>query len=148
MISIDESLLVSIIPSAVACIFFIAKMNSAIKTNEQILDIKLKYMEDVLDRTDRSINDAVTIVKNELKGEIEEIRKDLGTMQASLNKDINTVESNLKEDVARLEATQAKSNCIKERLATVEVKVEGLERCYEQTQDDIEDLEEQLDDKE
>ena len=147
MISIDESLLVSIAPSILACIFFIAKMNSTIKTNEQILNIKLEYMEDVLSRTDRNINDAVTIVKNDLKNEIAEIRKDLETMQKSLSKDITVVESSLKEDVARLEAKQEKSNCIKERLATVEVKVEGLEKCYEQTQDDIEDLEDQLDDQ-
>lgn len=103
----------------VTCVIAWVKMQQTIKANHDLANNEFKHMVKTIEDLKKDFKDDLEILKEDLKEHIAQIND-------TEAKALEDTKVELKEDIARLERKQAESNCIKERLAKVEIYIESL----------------------
>ena len=103
----------------VTCVIAWVKMQQTIKANHDLANNEFKHMLKTIEALKKDFKDDLEILKEDLKEHIAQIND-------TEAKALEDTKVELKEDIARLERKQAESNCIKERLAKVEIYIESL----------------------
>ena len=103
----------------ITCVIAWVKMQQTIQSNHVLVNSEFQHMVKTVEELKRNFKEDLEALKEDLKEHIAQIN----TAEA---KALEDTKSELKEDIARLERKQAESNCIKERLAKVEIYIESL----------------------
>lgn len=103
----------------VTCVIAWVKMQQTIQSNHELANNEFKHMVKTIEDLKSDFKEDLDILKEDLKEHI-------GQLNEAESKALEDTKAELKEDIARLERKQAESNCIKERLAKVEIYIESL----------------------
>ena len=118
MISWEVDLL-AIVVVIITCVVAWVRMQQTIKMNHDLANNEFKHMVKTIEDLKNDFKDDLEILKEDLKEHI-------GQLNENESKALEDTKVELKEDIARLERKQAESNCIKERLAKVEIYMEAI----------------------
>ena len=111
--------LIAVAVIIVTCVIAWVKMQQTIQSNHELANNEFKHMVKTIEDLKRDFKEDLDILKEDLKEHI-------GQLNEAESKALEDTKAELKEDIARLERKQAESNCIKERLAKVEIYIESL----------------------
>ncbi len=111
--------LIAVAVIIVTCVIAWVKMQQTIKSNHELANNEFKHMVKTIEDLKSDFKEDLDILKEDLKEHI-------GQLNEAESKALEDTKAELKEDIARLERKQAESNCIKERLAKVEIYIESL----------------------
>lgn len=125
MISWEVDVL-AVVVIVITCVIAWVKMQQTIKSNNDLANNEFKHMVKTIEDLKNDFKDDLEILKEDLKEHI-------GQLNDAEAKALEDTKAELKEDIARLERKQSESNCIKERLAKVEVYLEGLRAKFNLT---------------
>ena len=103
----------------VTCVIAWVKMQQTIQSNHELANNEFKHMVKTIEDLKSDFKEDLDILKEDLKEHI-------GQLNEAESKALEDTKAELNEDIARLERKQAESNCIKERLAKVEIYIESL----------------------
>ena len=103
----------------ITCVIAWVKMQQTIQSNHVLANNEFKHMVKTIEDLKNDFKDDLDILKEDLKEHI-------GQLNEAESRALEDTKAELKEDIARLERKQAESNCIKERLAKVEIYIESL----------------------
>ena len=118
MISWEVDLL-AVAVVVITCVIAWVKMQQTIQSNHELANNEFKHMVKTIEDLKNDFKEDLDILKEDLKEHI-------GQLNEAESKALEDTKAELKEDIARLERKQAESNCIKERLAKVEIYIESL----------------------
>ena len=111
--------LIAVAVIIVTCVIAWVKMQQTIQSNHELANNEVKHMVKTIEDLKSDFKEDLDILKEDLKEHI-------GQLNEAESKALEDTKAELKEDIARLERKQAESNCIKERLAKVEIYIESL----------------------
>lgn len=111
--------LIAVAVIIVTCVIAWVKMQQTIQSNHELANNEFKHMVKTIEDLKNDFKEDLDILKEDLKEHI-------GQLNEAESKALEDTKAELKEDIARLERKQAESNCIKERLAKVEIYIESL----------------------
>ena len=111
--------LIAVAVIIVTCVIAWVKMQQTIQSNHELANNEFKHMVKTIEDLKSDFKEDLDILKEDLKEHI-------GQLNEAESKALEDTKAELKEDIARLERKQAESNCIKERLAKVEIYIESL----------------------
>ena len=111
--------LIAVAVIIVTCAIAWVKMQQTIQSNHELANNEFKHMVKTIEDLKSDFKEDLDILKEDLKEHI-------GQLNEAESKALEDTKAELKEDIARLERKQAESNCIKERLAKVEIYIESL----------------------
>ena len=111
--------LIAVAVIIVTCVIAWVKMQQTIQSNHELANNEFKHMVKTIEDLKSDFKEDLDILKEDLKEHI-------GQLNEAESKALEDTKAELKEDIARLERKQAESNCIKERLAKVEIYIERL----------------------
>ena len=116
--------LIAVAVIIVTCVIAWVKMQQTIQSNHELANNEFKHMVKTIEDLKRDFKEDLDILKEDLKEHI-------GQLNEAESKALEDTKAELKEDIARLERKQAESNCIKERLAKVEIYIESLRAKFD-----------------
>ena len=111
--------LIAVAVIIVTCVIAWVKMQQTIQSNHELANNEFKHMVKTIEDLKNDFKEDLDILKEDLKEHI-------GQLNEAESKALEDTKAELREDIARLERKQAESNCIKERLAKVEIYIESL----------------------
>lgn len=111
--------LIAVAVIIVTCVIAWVKMQQTIQSNHELANNEFKHMVKTIEDLKNDFKEDLDILKEDLKEHI-------GQLNEAESRALEDTKAELKEDIARLERKQAESNCIKERLAKVEIYIESL----------------------
>ena len=111
--------LIAVAVIIITCVIAWVKMQQTIQSNHELANNEFKHMVKTIEDLKNDFKEDLDILKEDLKEHI-------GQLNEAESKALEDTKAELKEDIARLERKQAESNCIKERLAKVEIYIESL----------------------
>ena len=116
--------LIAVAVIIVTCVIAWVKMQQTIQSNHELANNEFKHMVKTIEDLKNDFKEDLDILKEDLKEHI-------GQLNEAESKALEDTKAELKEDIARLERKQAESNCIKERLAKVEIYIESLRAKFD-----------------
>ena len=111
--------LIAVAVIIVTCVIAWVKMQQTIQSNHELANNEFKHMVKTIEDLKNDFKEDLDILK-------EDLNEHIGQLNEAESKALEDTKAELKEDIARLERKQAESNCIKERLAKVEIYIESL----------------------
>ena len=111
--------LLAVVVIIITCVVAWVKMQQTIKANHDLANNEFKHMVKTIEDLKNDFKEDLEILKEDLKEHI-------GQLKEAESRALEDTKAELKEDIARLERKQAESNCIKERLAKVEIYLESI----------------------
>ena len=111
--------LLAVVVIVITCVVAWVKMQQTIKANHDLANNEFKHMVKTIEDLKNDFKEDLEILKEYLKEHI-------GQLNEAESRALEDTKAELKEDIARLERKQAESNCIKERLAKVEIYLESI----------------------
>lgn len=111
--------LLAVVVIVITCVVAWVKMQQTIKANHDLANNEFKHMVKTIEDLKNDFKEDLEILKEDLKEHI-------GQLNEAESRALEDTKAELKEDIARLERKQAESNCIKERLAKVEIYLESI----------------------